>query len=1422
VGCIKEADRSDYEATNAADPNLAQANQDATGDPVNVVTGAFTLTESDIGFPVRRLRVELVRYYNNQLHEPSPAPFRPFGRGWTFSFGQHLLTDADSHTVTFVDDHGAQLAFQPGRQPGTFESPPGGLGLELIALPEGGYELRQIDGLTARFDAEGRLTALVRPGPARDDCINLHYDHMGRLQTVEADCSRGLRYSYQGDSPLVRSVTDHAGRCWRYFYSSIDELVEVRDPAGRIRRYEYETWQGYITDSKGETEPCTISAMHRLYAHTVESTSAPLTPILTNQYTSDRRVYRQTDALGNVTRFDYNRFTRTTYMTDPAGWTTVYCFDRDGNTTKVRRPGGGTTEYVYDERRNLLAEIDPFDNRIEYVEFRDPACLEVAREFGRRAIGNRSDYLIIEPADLRVGYDDQGNRPLIHDAEGNTTRFLEYTHFGRPRRVILPDGTEIRYSYDDCSGQLLRMERTLTAGRSEPLQLIETWAYDDWGNLIRHDERAEDSVGRTGSRRVETFTYDQDGLQALERQSWVEAPGQELKFRAKEHYAWDELGRLVAIEQYQRADPDAEPTKHTRLLGYDILGRVAWVIDPGGTVTCWLRDPEGRVIESFRVTKARPEALLQVPLAQQLDRHQWQYDTCGRELAHIDPTGTTITREWESRGLCAAIREPSGYATRFTYDRDGNLISQTTSSGYSITSSYDVAGRLVAEQDNLGYCSLRKYDRLGRLSALDKGDNGAATTYGYDALARLTQIIYPDGAAERMAYDERNNLIRRERGWQDRPAESTEIYRYDGLGRPIELLAGRPEIPQNLFSIEYDEAAGSVSVRDALGNLTLQKFDSHGLLVHRINADGRVLSHSYDAEGRLLRRWSADRTVAATYEYDPLGRLTAASEGLVSYAWEYDLAGRLRRNNQSVGGQQQSLIYSYDSAGRLTSKQLGDRWRMAFDYDQDSPFVGRIVMPGAAVDLSLDAAGRPTEEHWSDGAVTRYVYAPDGTLCGTDCRNAAGQLIFLQDVTRDSRARPIHDLRRYGNRQICDQYNYDALDRLQSVKRDEGAETREFRRYVYDALGNRLEEHRNGALWATSRYDAANRLVETHHSQSETETAEYDQCGNLLRRGERRFMYDSAGRMRQVVTQSGTTRYDYAPTGERSLITGPGRKENIFFDAGHEALSEIAQGLRSSYWGFQADTLLALSTTAEQTPHRVCTDILGSVITGPSVGGPYEYDPFGDLLSGNAERLLFGFSGKRYDRESSLYYNRARAYDPVSGRFTQPDPLGITDGLNLYQYARSNPVTYVDILGLASEKSAQGSVGSSSRPDVVYRALNAADYASVLAGEGISRPDNRITPTQHIMGVPHPSSWISTTRSLSSATYFATHGGTKEAGPIVAIDLNKVSSPILDVSTRQGAERYLAHPVAQNFAVRYREVLIREYVPQEAIMGFVL
>jgi RHS repeat-associated protein len=45
-------------------------------------------------------------------------------------------------------------------------------------------------------------------------------------------------------------------------------------------------------------------------------------------------------------------------------------------------------------------------------------------------------------------------------------------------------------------------------------------------------------------------------------------------------------------------------------------------------------------------------------------------------------------------------------------------------------------------------------------------------------------------------------------------------------------------------------------------------------------------------------------------------------------------------------------------------------------------------------------------------------------------------------------------------------------------------------------------------------------------------------------------------------------------------------------------------------------------------------------------------------------------------------YKRNRYYDPQTGQFTQPDPIGIAGGLNVYGFAAGDPVSYSDPYGL--------------------------------------------------------------------------------------------------------------------------------------------
>jgi RHS repeat-associated protein len=61
-------------------------------------------------------------------------------------------------------------------------------------------------------------------------------------------------------------------------------------------------------------------------------------------------------------------------------------------------------------------------------------------------------------------------------------------------------------------------------------------------------------------------------------------------------------------------------------------------------------------------------------------------------------------------------------------------------------------------------------------------------------------------------------------------------------------------------------------------------------------------------------------------------------------------------------------------------------------------------------------------------------------------------------------------------------------------------------------------------------------------------------------------------------------------------------------------------------------------------------------------------------------RAPFRFPGQMEDSDTGLFYNRYRTYDPETGRYLTPDPIGLDGGLNLYGYG-PNPIAWIDPMG---------------------------------------------------------------------------------------------------------------------------------------------
>ncbi|MBA3012268.1 MAG: RHS repeat-associated core domain-containing protein [Proteobacteria bacterium] len=61
---------------------------------------------------------------------------------------------------------------------------------------------------------------------------------------------------------------------------------------------------------------------------------------------------------------------------------------------------------------------------------------------------------------------------------------------------------------------------------------------------------------------------------------------------------------------------------------------------------------------------------------------------------------------------------------------------------------------------------------------------------------------------------------------------------------------------------------------------------------------------------------------------------------------------------------------------------------------------------------------------------------------------------------------------------------------------------------------------------------------------------------------------------------------------------------------------------------------------------------------------------------------ILRFPGQYFDGETGLHYNWHRYYDPDTGRYLTPDPIGLAGGINPFVYTLNDPVNSSDPLGL--------------------------------------------------------------------------------------------------------------------------------------------
>ena len=154
---------------------------------------------------------------------------------------------------------------------------------------------------------------------------------------------------------------------------------------------------------------------------------------------------------------------------------------------------------------------------------------------------------------------------------------------------------------------------------------------------------------------------------------------------------------------------------------------------------------------------------------------------------------------------------------------------------------------------------------------------------------------------------------------------------------------------------------------------------------------------------------------------------------------------------------------------------------------------------------------------------------------------------------------------------------------------------------------------------------------------------------------------------------------------------------------------------------------------SERSTHNGLRFIKGEVVQR------VEYSPFGKERFVLNPELEEGpkFTGQTQDMEDGLYYYNARYYDPVLGRFIQPDPVVFSDPrnpqtLNAYTYALNNPIKYIDPTGHFNEGPDDDDVGGGEEadllgPDPVEQAYSDNGDALLAEADRVLREADRVS-----------------------------------------------------------------------------------------------
>jgi RHS repeat-associated protein len=502
--------------------------------------------------------------------------------------------------------------------------------------------------------------------------------------------------------------------------------------------------------------------------------------------------------------------------------------------------------------------------------------------------------------------------------------------------------------------------------------------------------------------------------------------------------------------------------------------------------------------------------------------------------------------------------------------------------------------------------------------------------------------------------------------------------------------------------------------------------------------------YQYDALGRPASRsiesfvggnW-VDDNHSVSWQYDPVSRLTAMTNVLGEFEYEYDQPAKgLSRLAAVTYPNGQKTEYDWHPAAQ--HHRLAAITHRKGDETLISSY-GYAFSKGGQLRTWTQKVGADPLEHWQiehdEAEQLRSVIAREGGPTGTILRqqfynyDPAGNRTGYQD------GHSIRPLAYNHLNQIIDPPTggpvrfEGTIDEPGTVSINEQSATM---RTVLDAnedptfrfsadvpLTTGLNQVTVEAVDGSS--NITSELYEVTVTELTGQTApDYDSRGNMTSNGRgQSYEWDALNRLLAIeYADDSRTEFTYDALSRRIRIVDKDEQGDPITDKRllWEGTSIVQErNAQNQIIKRYEEDGLALS---DNSTYFYTRDHLGSIrqVTDEdeAVVEHYRYDPYGVQTASapggpNNSRLAdFRYTGHYHHEQSSLHLAMFRAYDVELGVWISEDPLGEEGGINLYGYVEGNPVHHFDSLGL--------------EPDI--NLLNPGDNTGMYASECYDPPD---------------------------------------------------------------------------------------------------